>query len=391
MDLSDKNLLIITSWFPNNLSIYEWIFVREQLLFLKKYFKNIYVIRPQYYINAKFDILNILPSTWKEKAIREDYEIDNIKVFFPKVSALQPFKNWEIKKFIDNKNLKFNIIHSHFIYPSWEIGNYLKKKFNVKHICTAHGFDVYDLPFRNFLWNFKVKKILKNIDSVITVSEKNIECLEKLWLKNSEIQFLKNWYNNNKFSVLNKHISEFKKEVWLIWNKKILLNVGNLESVKDQEYLIDTFYELNKSWNDLFLIIIWEWSLRKQLEEKISNLNLNESIRLLWVIDNTKLVDYYNISDLFILTSKTESTWIVVLEAWACWLPSVIIKNWWTENYINNEVWIILDKKIKLASWIERWLTQNFNKIKIAKFFRDNYSLENLTKNLIGEYVELLK
>gem|GEM_PF-4027018 len=85
---------------------------------MQKSFNNIYVIRPQYFVNPKLDIFNILPKSWKEKSMRENYDIGNIKVFFPKVSIFQPFKNWQIKKFIEKKNLKFDLIHSHFIYPS---------------------------------------------------------------------------------------------------------------------------------------------------------------------------------------------------------------------------------------------------------------------------------
>ena len=381
-----NNLLIITSAFPNNLNSYEGIFVREQLLFLKEHFDNIYVIRPQYYINDKIDFLNILPKTWKEKPERKNYEIDNIKVFFPIVSIFQPFKNWQIKKFIEKNNLKFDIIHSHFIYPSGEIGNYLKKEFNVKHVCTAHRFDIYDLPFRNKFWNFKIKKILSYIDKVITVSKFNITLLDKLWVWIEKRILIRNWYNSDKFYLLNNNKKDLRNKLWIPINKKVLINVWNLVPQKNQLYLINEFSKLSE---DYFLIIIWKGDLVKILKNEINKLKIKSRVILLWEVENNKLINYFNLSDLFIFPSISESTWLAAIEAWACWLSVITYKNWWTEDYITNEVWFVLEKKDSFYKYINKSLSVKYSR-EIIWNFHKKYSLKYSVKKILNLYSKYL-
>lgn len=383
----NKNLLIITSGFPNNLNI-EWVCVREQLLFLKKYFKNIYVIRPQYYINSKLDIFDIFPASWKEKPLRNNYKIDNIQIFFPKVSIFQPFKNWQIKKYIDNNNLKFDIIHSHFIYPSSEIWNYLKYKFNVKHVSTWHGFDVYKLPFKNFYWNLKIKNILKKCDKVITVSKKNIDFLEKLWVDKSKSILINNWYNSDKFYILDINKNKLRKKYNLPLNKKIIITVWNLVPVKNQELIIEAMKELNSKNNDYYCIIIWDWYLKHEFSNQIDNYSLDNCVKLLWKIDNEILINYFNASDLFVLPSFSEwNPWVMYESLW-CWLPFVWSNiSWIVDTIKNGKNWYIF-KSDDLSNFVEK-IELSFNtkwdKNKIFKSV-ENYSWEKLSKEIIKLY-----
>jgi len=144
LKFNDKNILILTNHYPDKENIYYGgIFVKEQVKYLKDYFKEVYVISPQALgINRKL----------------RDYEYDNVKVFFPRFLHIPInyfrrrlgdnfFKN--ALRVIERENLEFDLIHAHFTWPSGYAGALLRKMLKVPLIITAHGFDVYEVPFQN--------------------------------------------------------------------------------------------------------------------------------------------------------------------------------------------------------------------------------------------------
>src|SRR5690606_32766422 len=100
-----------------------------------------------------------------------------------------------------------------------------------------------------------------------------------------------------------------------IENKKIVLNIGRLEEVKNQTFLLDTMRELLAKDRNIVLLIIGEGSLKKILKQKIEELNLNEHVLILGFKSNIE--DYLAASDLFILPSKSEGLSIASIEAQA--------------------------------------------------------------------------
>ena len=56
------------------------------------------------------------------------------------------------EKIINRNNIEFDLIHAHFTYPHGYAGIKLGEAFDVPVVITAHGYDVYDLPFRNKEW-----------------------------------------------------------------------------------------------------------------------------------------------------------------------------------------------------------------------------------------------
>lgn len=72
--MNTNNLLIITNNFPDKDNTHIGnIFVKEQIKYLKNYFNEVYVISPLAYGVG-----------YLRKVINEDYEYDNVKVYFPK-------------------------------------------------------------------------------------------------------------------------------------------------------------------------------------------------------------------------------------------------------------------------------------------------------------------
>ena len=165
MKLKDKNLLILTEGYPSeDGKTPAYIFVKEQVDELKKYFKKIYVIAPTPYFPKALGSLNCIPDKFKYYIQFNNYNYDNVKVFFPRFFTipinyfrynLGKIATRTVARCIKKNNLKFDLIHSHFTHPTGYIGVKIKKTYNKKLILTTHG--LHAIRYNDLVKNKKAK------------------------------------------------------------------------------------------------------------------------------------------------------------------------------------------------------------------------------------------
>ncbi len=108
-------------------------------------------------------------------------------------------------------------------------------------------------------------------------------------------------------------IEKIKKNLGLE-NKKIILFVGRLVQYKGVEYLLKSFKEIEKNFNDVVLLIIGDGPLRNHLENIVKNENI-KNVQFLGKVKELKY--YYALCDIFVLPSITrqEAFGLVLIEA----------------------------------------------------------------------------
>ncbi len=307
-------LLILTPSFPDKHNrFYGGIFVKEQVEALSKYADEINVVSP-----VPFS----LGIEYKDKVCK-DYSFDNVNVYFPRFLHL-PLGYFRkrrgereakvIEKTIQKKNIKFDLIHAHFTWPSGYAGAKLSKKFSAPLIITAHGYDVYSLPFKNNAWFERIKFSLDSADHVITVGRSNYEILvNKLRIQENKISIIPNGFDSSKFKPIDK-ISA-RKTLGLPLDNMIMLNVANLVPVKGHRYLIEAMKYIIKVRDDTMLVIVGDGPLKKELENQIKKLGLDGYIKLVGAKPHEEISLWMNAADLFVLPSLSEGNPTVMFEA----------------------------------------------------------------------------
>ena len=102
-----------------------------------------------------------------------------------------------------------------------------------------------------------------------------------------------------------------------------IISVGRLEEVKDFYTLILIFSVIVKKYPNYVLKIIGEGSMREKLEEQIKNCNLEKKIILTGKLNENEINNEFLKSDVFVLTSKSESFSLVLCEAMNYGVPCV--------------------------------------------------------------------
>lgn len=196
---------------------------------------------------------------------------------------------------------KIDIIHIHSpMYILIGLIGFLQKK---KIYITFHGTDFHRI--KNAKWYFLFRNIF---DKVFIISPDMKEILSKIHNSSKVIQ-VKNGIDLDVFQ--NFHGKR----------KKQIIAVGSLKNEKGFKFLIEAFNEMlneNIHLNEYKLIIVGEGLLRYDLNKQIISANMNNNISLIGHLDRSDIINLYNESELFVLSSISEGFPKVVLEAMAC-------------------------------------------------------------------------
>jgi len=101
--------------------------------------------------------------------------------------------------------------------------------------------------------------------------------------------------------------------------------VKALEEKYGIEYLIRAFKIISERGYESNLIIVGEGSLRKNLEELAESLSLANSVRFTGKVDNTAVIEFLHMIDIFIVPSisSSETFGVAALEASSCGIPVI--------------------------------------------------------------------
>ncbi len=194
----------------------------------------------------------------------------------------------------------------------------LKKEFDKPLILTAHGHDIYELPFKNNKFRKKTQFILKSANQIITVSKRNSNFIRKLNITN-HVSVIPNGYDSRLFYKMDR----CKSDLNIYTKKKILLTIGNLVDVKGQKYLINSIKEIVKFRQDFLLLIIGSGILKDELTELIRLLDLDKFILMLGGKSHNEIPLWMNACDIFVMSSLNEGCPTTMIEALGCGKPFV--------------------------------------------------------------------
>lgn len=400
MELKDFRLLAIANRFPHIKDSISESFVKEQVDALSKCFEKVTVIALTPYVPKFLSKFSFMNPRWGRDAFASDYNYDNVEVYFATHFTL-PFNSSREKrgdvafkvvtKLIEKEKVEFDLIHAHFTYPSSYVAAKLKKNYGKPLIITAHGYDVYDLPFRNADWNKKIRTALSAADHVITPSKSNYAKLMQLDIPDEKVTVIHNGYDPNLFKIIS--MNKAKKKLNLPEDKKVILSVGNLELIKGHKYLIEAIKEEVKRGKNITCLIAGSGSQKKYLNRIIGRLSLRDNVKLVGGKPHNELPLWLNACDVFVLPSLRESFGIVQIEAMACGKPVVATFNGGSEEVILNEkLGLLVEPKdaTGLAKAILKALDTEWDKEYILSY-AEQYSWDAIIRKIIKVYNELLE
>jgi glycosyltransferase involved in cell wall biosynthesis len=258
-----------------------------------------------------------------------------------------------------------------------------------KTILTFHGATVGSLVGNMLPW------VLKRTDILILISEKQketiLKCLKISQNETTKIKLAGNGFDNAMFYPMDK--VEARKKNCLPIDKKIIINVSNLYPVKGHKYLIEAMEEVMGNRKDILCVIVGDGPLRKDLQNQIKRLNLEDYVKLVGAKPHDEIPLWMNAADLFVLPSLSEGNPTVMFEALGIGLPFVGTAVGGVPEIIISEDYGLLCEPANpddLAEKILIALEKEWYREKIRKY-AEQFTWNNIAKKVVEVYEEVLK
>lgn len=384
-----KNLLIVCNRYPDMENKYiGGIFINEQINYLKKWFKEIYVISPAIYGIEYF-----------RKTHHKDYEFDNVRILFPKYVNLPLFyfyfrdvwiylEKRAIIKSIKEKKIQFDLIHAHYTWPSGAVAAELGKEFQVPLVITEHTSDTFEKAIKNK--DNQYIKSWKFCDAIIRIRKGDMKFFDSVGISSGKTNYIPNGYDAKKFAKFDKIFCQKKLNIPL--NKKVVLTVGNLDEVKGHKYLIEAMVEIKKFRDDVFCIIVGQGNLETKLKKQIIESGLEKEVKLVGMIKHYEIPIWINACDIFVLPSLNEGNPTVMFECLGCGKPFIGTTVGGIPEIITSEEYGLLCKPAnskELAQKILIALDNEWDSDKIMNYGHQ-FTWENIAEEIIKVYEKIV-
>lgn len=320
-------VLVFTSLYPNHLNPQLGVFIKERMTRYAKSSGNIVrVVAPVPYFP---------PLKWSRRyqfsQIHHYEMIEGIDVYHPRY-AMTPKVGmmwYGLLMFLSvlprvskiHRELGFDVIDAHFVYPDGFAAMLLGHWFKKPVVVSARGSDI------NQYKDFRVireilKRTLLGADRVIAVSQALKDNMVRLGIPQERVSVIPNGVDPGKFAPMPKQEA---RDALHLSGHRLILSVGNLTENKGMDLLIKALHILvyQRHRSDLHLAIVGDGPCRHVLADLVVSLNLLDHVTLVGSIPHHELNRWYSAADVFCLASAREGLPNVVLEALACGTPVV--------------------------------------------------------------------
>lgn len=222
----------------------------------------------------------------------------------------------KIKKLIRKYNV--DILHTHE-FRSNLFGVLAARQKRIPIVTTVHGWIVNSK--KDLLYSFADKILLSFFDSVVTVSNKHSDFLNKRYfVPKRKLLTVHNTLEVGSYKVL-RGDKEFKSSLGLKGSDILIANIGRLSPEKGQDIFLRAAKNILAKHDNVYFTLIGIGPDQSRLEEMVDCLGIAENVIFSGYQKNMNSV--YNGLDLVVQSSYTEGMPNVVLEALLLEVPVI--------------------------------------------------------------------
>lgn len=354
-------------------------------------------------------IITFLPPNKKENLLEDN--VVRLKGFKIPSKSLKYFRySFRTNKLYKKiKDYNFDIIHIHTEFSIGKVGLKYLKKHKVPMIYTIHTFyeeyihhvskfldKVFPRLSRKIVHNI-TKKYTTNANYTILPTNKVLETANKLGYPGN-FKIIPTGINLKPFyreTYKKDDILKLRKSLNIGDNDFVYILVARIAKEKSIEDLLIGFSKHIEEYPNSKFILIGDGPAKKDLEKLSNKLKLENNLLMLGFIPWNEVGKYYQLADVFLNASTTETQGLTYIEAMAANLALIVRYDNVLDGVIsNNENGVFFNTTDELVSKMKEVRDNNKLLNYISENSRksvDRFSKENYAKVVLSLYEEALE
>ncbi|EKE84822.1 glycosyltransferase [Idiomarina xiamenensis] len=267
------------------------------------------------------------------------------------------------------------------------------------HTRLEHYAHFVPLPtrlFRNFISHLLIKHFAERCDGIIVPTYSAEEYLRMIGVK-KPIFVQPTGIDYDKFQQRDEAaLQRLRRQLKLADDELVYVTVSRLSQEKNIDFMLDAIAELKQREHRPFrFIIIGDGDERSRIESRINTLGLSDVVILTGAIPPEQMVNYYQLGDIFLFASKSETQGMVILEAMAAGLPVVAVRSSGIDDVVqhksngyktpeNIEVWLRQVERLSQQDELRQRLANQ------AQQFAKDYAIEHFAEDIKHIYAHVI-
>ena len=395
MDNKQKkiNTLFLTRWYPHRYDPMPGLFVQRHAEAVAKYCKvSLLYIHPDDNLKSK-----------KKEIITETInDVFTVRIYYKTVQSNIPLISGIIKgfkyfqanlqgtKLIRKERGKPEILHVNILTRLGIFALLYKIYSGTPFIVTEHWSRYLPITntYKGFFRKLFTRIVVKNASAVLPVTKNLKKAMLNHDLKNNNYTVVPNVVDTELFIPFDK-IPDRKK--------KRIVHISCFEDrSKNISGILNVIKKLSEKRQDFECYLVGEGINLEKLKNYADKLKIKNKFAIFTgLLEDNKLIESINKSDLMLMFSNYENMPVVINESFACGVPVLSSNVGGIPEYVNKETGVLVEKKDESALLIalENFLDDNkkYDREKIREFALKNFSKEEVGKKIFKIYKDVLK
>lgn len=249
-----------------------------------------------------------------------------LDVVYPDIRMPVYYHHRYIREMIEWKP---DVIHSQCEYFSYHFASYISKKAGAPIVHTYHTlyeqYVTYVLPNQRLgahLIALLSRLRLRNAEAVVAPTHKVEHVLQNYGLSNP-IYVIPSGISLEQHHrrISARECMEMRKELGIPEECTVLINLGRLGTEKKITELIELFSIVLKTNSNLMMLIVGDGPAKSELENLAVKLGIADHVVFTGMVDPAEVYKYYQLGDIFVSASTSETQGLTYIEAAANGLP----------------------------------------------------------------------
>ncbi|RUO23287.1 glycosyl transferase family 1 [Aliidiomarina iranensis] len=311
------------------------------------------------------------------------------------------FLSWRLSSAV--RRFKPDIIHVHHPFGLGWLGQFMGRLLNVPVVYTyhtrlehyAHFVPLPGLIFRNLISHWLIRRFSNKCQGVIVPTHSAEEYLRLIGVRtNTLVQ--PTGIEAKRFEAAEPSVIQALKDKYGIEkDTKVLVSVARLSKEKNIEFMLEALALRENTYSNYKLLLVGDGPYKNRLQKCIDKLDLGNNVILTGHVEPQIMPQYYELADLFVFASQSETQGMVILEAMAAGTPVVAVRSSGIDDVIEdgNTGYKTPHNQIAWVRRINELLENNDKRAllgKQAKAFAQNYDVAPVTKRIREFYGYIL-